>query len=297
MSKNRMQLSEDTTGKIAAEIGIKAWRALLEEVYTTPKPGLVDFYSQGAHKDMDIHTFQRSANALLPYFIYMAEQGYTLFCSPEELFCSVRGIGVLAEQAMYRATGGVNTHKGLIFTIGIFCAAAGRCLREENTFLTLESLLHMEQQMVSDTLKRELLSIYSGDAVSHGEKNLKKYGTAGVRGEAIRAYPAIVNLAIPTIQKGLVEKKPWNRIKLQTLFTLMSEVEDSNVISRHNPETLLEVKKEAKKFLENGGAYAEDAMERLYQMDMDYTKRNISSGGCADLLAAAIFLVLLLERW
>lgn len=121
------QLPEVTISPVAIEIGTKAWQALLEEVYTTPKPGLVDTWSCGAHTDMDVHTFERSAEALRPYFIRMAEQGYTLQCSPKELFAEIRKTGILAEQAMYRATDGVNTHKGLIFTLGIFCAAAGRC--------------------------------------------------------------------------------------------------------------------------------------------------------------------------
>lgn len=80
------QLPEVTISPVAIEIGTKAWQALLEEVYTTPKPGLVDTWSCGAHTDMDVHTFERSAEALRPYFIRMAEQGYTLQCSPKELF-------------------------------------------------------------------------------------------------------------------------------------------------------------------------------------------------------------------
>ena len=36
------QLPEVTISPVAIEIGTKAWQALLEEVYTTPKPGLVD---------------------------------------------------------------------------------------------------------------------------------------------------------------------------------------------------------------------------------------------------------------
>lgn len=254
MDKKFIHLSESGTERISAEIGRSAWRALVEEVYTTPKPGLVDFYSQGAHKDMDLHIFRKSADALLPYFTSMAEQGYTLLCTPEELFLKVRRTGVQAEEAMYQATGGVNTHKGLIFTMGVFCAAAGRCLREDKGALAVKPLINMEQSMVSGILQQELRSICAGEAVSHGEKNLKKYGTAGVRGEAIKGYPAVVNLALPTMQKGLAEKRDWNRIKLQTLFTLMGEVDDSNVISRHNPEVLSAVQKEAKQFLEKGGA-------------------------------------------
>lgn len=295
MSKS--QLVESKISQVAVEIGVRARKALLEEVVTTPKPGLVDFYSSGAHNDMDIHTFRKSADALFPYFIYMAEQGYTLLCTPQELFQAIRKTGIAAEQAMYQATDGVNTHKGLIFTIGIFCAVAGRCLREKNGEICLETLIQMEQEMVSDTLKKELLTIYTGNAVSHGEKNLKKYGRTGVRGEAIDGYPAVVNIAIPVMQKGLKEKKDWNRVKLQTLFVLMSEVEDSNVLARHNPQVLREVQKEAKYFIESGGAYSQNAIAKLCYMDTDYIRKNISSGGCADLLATAIFIVLLLERW
>ena len=40
--------------EIGEFIGNRAYRALLAEVYTTPKPGLVDLFSTGAHEDMDV---------------------------------------------------------------------------------------------------------------------------------------------------------------------------------------------------------------------------------------------------
>jgi len=306
---------EYAAGQIASEIGTKAWRALLEEVYTTPKPGLVDLYSCGAHKDMDVHTFERSADALRPYFIRMAAQGYTLRCTPEELFREIRRTGIAAEQAMYRATGGVNTHKGLIFTLGIFCAAAGRCRQEEllkkngvetdqherkcrensRGHFNLSELIHMEQQMTAETLKRELIQIKEGCAVSHGEKNLQEYGSTGIRGEAILGYPSVVNLALPVLRQGVKENREWNRVKLQTLLVLMSRTWDSNILSRQNPETLYQVHREALELLKRGGAYTANAVEKLCSMDADYIKRNISAGGCADLLATTIFLTMLLE--
>ena len=126
----------------AESIGRMAYQALLEEVYTVPKPGLVDPYSCGAHTDMDVQTFERSAEALYPWFVRMAYQGYQLTCTPEDLFREIRKTGMLAEEAMYRATGHVNTHKGMIFTLGIFSAAAGRCIQEDGT-VTLQSILRM----------------------------------------------------------------------------------------------------------------------------------------------------------
>ena len=146
-----VQTAEDIAKSIAEDIGTKAYYALLEEVYTTPKPGLVDLYSCGAHTDMNVQTFEKSAEALRPWFIRMAAQGYLLTCTREDLFVEIRKTGILAEKAMFHATGNVNTHKGMIFTLGIFCAAAGRCMKDYGE-IKLKTLIRTEQDMVSRIL-------------------------------------------------------------------------------------------------------------------------------------------------
>ncbi len=289
-----------TSEGLAVSIGTKAWRALLEEVYTTPKPGLVDLYSNGAHTDMDVSTFENSAHALKPYFIGMARQGQTLFCSDENLFTWIRQTGKAAEAAMYQATCGVNTHKGLIFTLGIYCAAAGRCIQRYG-YIFESGIREIQQSMTASVLTRELEEMRTGSfphgktPVTNGQKNLNRYGTSGIRGEAIRGYPALWNCALPEFRKGMKENRDFNLIKLQTLFKLMSCVEDSNVLSRHDPQTLSWVQNRARRFLKHGGAYAADAYAKLVLMDQEFIQENISSGGCADLLAAAIFMNMLLE--
>lgn len=293
-------ISKTLANHIAEDIGKKAYCALLEEVYTTPKPGLVDLYSNGAHSDMDVHTFERSAQALYPWFVQMAMQGYSFFGTPEELFLEIRKTGLEAEKAMYTATNGVNTHKGLIFTLGIFCAAAGRCSREYQRRVTLQKLIDMEQQMTSRILGLELLEIMersskSGTISTNGERNLLEYGASGIRGEAIQGYPSVIKLALPVLCQGMAEKRNRNKVKLQTLFTLMSSIQDSNILSRGNPEVLKQVQKEANDFLKKGGAYSENALQELMKMDKEYIRRNISAGGCADLLATVIFLEMFLK--
>lgn len=283
-------------GRIEAAIGTKAWMALLEEVYTTPKPGLVDMYSNGAHKDMDVHTFERSAGALKPYFIQMAYQGYSLCCTYEELFRQIRKTGMLAERAMYRATNGVNTHKGLIFTIGIYCAAAGRCIAERGR-ITAENLRGIQQDMTVRILEKEIceLKTREKEAETNGERNLRKYGAYGVRGEAIDGYRSVWGYALPVFCEGILEHRNYNDVKLQTLFVLMSRVQDSNILARHSRRTLKNVQEWAADFLRQGGAYRAGAVQKLLALDREYTRKNISSGGCADLLATTIFLSKLLE--
>ena len=158
-------------------IGNCAWNALIEEVNTTPKPGLVDLYSNGAHTDMDAETFRRSADALRPFFVQMAREGLSFDGSAEELFIGLRGVGIDAEQAMYAATGGVNTHKGAIFTFGIFCAAAGRCLKEQRA-LTALGLLEMEQEMTVRVLSMELEKLRGNTGMTGRETHDRAAGTA-----------------------------------------------------------------------------------------------------------------------
>lgn len=319
----------------AETIGYLAWKALIEEVITTPKPGLVDLYSNGAHTDMNVDTFRRSAEALRPFFALMAERGIQETGGPEELFRSLRKTGMEAEKAMYAATGGVNTHKGIIFTFGVFCAAAGRCIREKKE-LTPENLLYMQQEMTVRILKEEVEEIRrqtsgpeeekaairpaesgktgtcrqeegelpscepeaaeslaykpkSGE-LTHGENNMRRYGTSGIRGEAIDGYPGVFQIGLPVIREGFIRGEDWNLIKLQTLLSLMAKSEDSNILSRGGMEELKRVHAETAAFLESGGAYRPGAEDLLKEMDADYIRRNISPGGCADLLAAAVFI-------
>ena len=284
-------------GTYAHWIGDMAGSALLEEVYTAPKPGLVDPLSNGAHRDMNLLTFKRSTDALLPYFREFAETGIHMSEKPEGCFLKIRQIGIQAENAMYEATGQVNTHKGAVFTMGILCAAAGSCFKKYGQ-VSISSLIMQEQKMVRNILLNELDSIqFKNSKDTHGQKNLCTYGSRGIRGEAADGYPSVINLALPVIRQGKKEGRYWNLVKIQTLFTLMSQVEDGNILSRCRREGLKEVQKLSQEFLLTGGAYSQGAMEELIKLDTYFIHKNYSSGGCADLLAASVFLSEIEDAW
>lgn len=267
-----LNLKNKDVQKIVCKLGMLARKAMLDEVYTTPKPGLVDCCSNGAHTDMDVHTFQTSAEAITPYLIQMAEIGAGASSMNADTFADIRSVGIKAEQAMYDATAGVNTHKGMIFSLGILVTCAAYCLQKGYT-LTENTLFFLEQQLVRDTLQDEVRQVCVG----------------GVRSEAIFGYQSVRKMALPVFKEGILNHRDYNRVKLQTLFTLMCFVEDSNVIARRGTEMLETVRECAKKFLDEGGAYQDTAIEKLVQMDGYFINENISNGGCADLLAVTIF--------
>lgn len=76
--------------KDAAFIGSLATQSLLDEVCTTPKPGLVDRRNSGSHRDMDIFTFMASAAALQGYFTACARAGMANDRTPAETFAHLR---------------------------------------------------------------------------------------------------------------------------------------------------------------------------------------------------------------
>ncbi|RTL25794.1 MAG: triphosphoribosyl-dephospho-CoA synthase MdcB, partial [Rhodocyclaceae bacterium] len=113
----------------AARVGSLAIRALYREVELSPKPGLVSPADSGSHTDMDFRTFVRSLQSLRDYFPEIARVG-----AAGPSFEPLRQLGVAAEAKMLQATGGINTHRGAIFNIGLLCAAAGALHAEGRDF-------------------------------------------------------------------------------------------------------------------------------------------------------------------
>ena len=251
-----------------AEIARKAREALEREVLLTPKPGLVDAANCGAHKDMDKNAFLRSAAALEPWFLSMAERGKARFeAAPADLLPELRPIGLRAEQDMYAATGGVNTHKGALFSLGLLCAAAGH-LTANGQPLTEESLCTFCARMTAGITAREL----SGDD-THG---LAVHAAYGAKGEAESGFVSVRELALPWLSR--------ENGQLKALLSLISAVRDTNVLHRAGEEGLAWLQSRAKELLDNFSIPA------LEQLDRECIEKNISPGGCADLLAIAFFI-------
>lgn len=109
-----------------------ATRAMQAELYTTPKPGLVDRWDVGAHRDMDYNTFSRAITAIAPAFqevVRITAEADGEAVGPA-LFEKTRQSGLVAERAMFTATGGVNTHKGQIFVMVLLTTATAALRRE-----------------------------------------------------------------------------------------------------------------------------------------------------------------------
>lgn len=252
-----------------------AYQALIQEVCTTPKPGLVDLMNSGSHKDMDVHTFMSSANALRPYFYEAARIGAEGL-SPADTFAKLRAAGMAAENAMFAATGGVNTHKGAIFTMGLLCAAASR-----------EDVFGFCAAMTEGLTETDFAGITEENAVTAGQKLYAMYGITGIRGEAEKGYPAVKEIGLPVLKKGLEMGLSLNDAGCATLLHILCAVDDTNMIARGDLSFTWATVGSIIAMLKRVPYPTQAVLEAL---DAEFIYYNLSPGGSADLLAATYFL-------
>lgn len=265
---------------IESAIRRAALRGLYAELALYPKPGLVSFHDAGAHGDMNATTFVRSLFALRAYFAEMARAG-----SRSAEFAEMRRLAIDAEGRMMRATRGVNTHRGAIFILGMLAACAGAAHAERRSFG--DGVL---RDIARTRWTRELAVHAASRRASHGRQMAERHGAAGACGEAINGFPHVFDVALPALRDALARGAPAPMAQLHAFFSLLSVVDDTNVLYRRGPEGLDRVKRSAREFLVEGSVFARGAVGHALALHRAFSRERLSPGGSADLFSAAWFI-------
>ena len=249
-----------------------ATRALQAELDTTPKPGLVDKRDNGAHRDMDHALMLRSIRALHPYFIRLAQLGCS---SPQPPHDDIVRIGIEAERAMFEATGGVNTYKGALFSMGLAVVAAGGAALCHNTNAMSSSIAVLASRF----------PITKG---THGSEAKTKACLKGALDNARDGYRMLFEAWLPFYETCVESADPYALHK--TLLRIMCDLDDTNIVYRTSLATMLQVKEESKLLLQSFSVMG------LETMNSKFIRCNISPGGSADMLSLVVFLYSVLRK-
>ncbi len=242
-----------------------AERALRLELDTTPKPGLVDRRDNGAHKDMDYALMSKSISALRPYLTRLAVE------SAKDIDpAKIKEIGIEAEKAMLKATGGVNTHKGALFCIGLSVAAASNLASATGS---------VEAYSFKELVSRAASEIPAARG-THGAEAKRSFKAVGALENARAAYPELFADWLPYYRS--LEGDPFRCHK--TLLHIMTTLDDTNILHRRGAEGLAHAEAEAARLLED---FSESGLSSL---NKDFIRENISPGGSADMLSLTIFI-------
>lgn len=242
-----------------------AERALRMELDTTPKPGLVDRRDNGAHKDMDYALMSKSISALRPYLTRLALE------SAKDIDpAKIKEIGIEAEKAMLKVTGGVNTHKGALFCIGLSVAAASNLASATGS---------VQAYSFKELVSRAASEIPSARG-THGAEAKRSFKAVGALENARAAYPELFVDWLPYYRS--LEGDPFRCHK--TLLHIMTTLDDTNILHRRGAEGLAHAEAEAARLLED---FSESGLSSL---NKDFIRENISPGGSADMLSLTIFI-------
>jgi triphosphoribosyl-dephospho-CoA synthase len=271
-------------GYVADHVAAAAANALLAELETWPKPGLVSHVDSGSHTDMDASTLRASVVAIAPFYGHLAVAG-----AAGSGMNRFRKIGLEAERAMLAATGGVNTHRGAIFGLGLLCAAAGavwcgtaRAGRQWRANVLGATV----RQRWGQAILRGPIPLHS-----HGTKALLEFGAGGARAQAAAGFPHALDIGLPVLRLGrrLAPDDP-EAARVQGFFAILASMDDTNLLHRGGGAGLRFAQETAAGFLGQGGVEQAEWRERAAAIHHAFVARRLSPGGCADLLAITLFL-------
>jgi triphosphoribosyl-dephospho-CoA synthase len=277
----RNQLSRPQSHRLSDLIADTAYRALMAELAAWPKPGLVSYVDSGSHSDMNAAMLQESAEVLRPFFAELALAG-----SEGRSMNSLRAIGVRAEATMLAATGGVNTHRGTIFGLGLLCAAAGLAAEfDGDILLSPQKLGCIVASNWGEDIRRGPIPLHS-----HGSSALRRYGAGGARAEAAEGFRSLYQIGLPALRLGrALAPRDASAGPVQACFALIATIRDTNILHRGGIDGAIYATNAAAAFLCGGGVGAADWQEQAAAVHAGFVARRLSPGGCADLLAMTLF--------
>lgn len=313
-------------GMLVDEVVSMAGKASSFELMVSMKPGLVTYTDSGSHSDMDRFTFVKSQASLLSYYrdAFLAGRD-----DSDKAIVNLRLEGMEAEQRMFRATDGVNTHRGWIYIAGILSAAAGRISASmlrgdalsnleneeplQNRTVDMAALLSEMSASIAHALEESLGSSF----FENTRKAMKEHRSvppavtenstshphlAGVRKEAVSGFPSIINVGVPILTRALKRGDEDNLAGQRALFALLAAAEDTTLVKRGGSTAIphirryvlealdLEDEYEAAALICSALALGEEALHaHLKTLSEYFIDRRLSCGGVADLLAGSYF--------
>lgn len=265
---------------LAEQLADLAVAALIDEAELSPKPALVDRRSSGAHQDMHLGLMQASALALWPAFEQMAEAAIELGEVGQPLREALGRLGREGEADMLRTTGGVNTHRGAIWALGLLVAAvvlepddlspAGICLRAARLALIDDRQVKAQ--------------------ASNGREAARRFGVLGAREQAQQGFPAVTQFGLVQLQRSRAQGSGEQNARLDALLAIMTTLGDTCVLHRAGLEGLQAMQQGAQRVLDAGGSASLAGRRQLQLLDRELLGLNASPGGAADLLAACLFI-------
>lgn len=263
----------------ARQLAKLATDALLAEARLTPKPGLVDQRGSGAHDDLNLALMERSAHSLGSTFNCLALQSW-LRQPDVALRRDIGRIGREGERDMMTATGGVNTHRGAIWALGLLVSAAAMLGGKGDVSALTKQAAALASIDDPEQPRR----------FSNGSRVVQRFKVPGAREQAQLGFPHVCQYGLPQLRRSRAAGYAEEVAQLDALLAIMTALTDTCVLSRGGKRALNTMQRGSLQVLATGSSGTEAGRKALTELEQRLLRYNASPGGAADLLAATLFL-------
>ena len=125
------------------------------------------------------------------------------------------------------------------------------------------------------------------EKLTAGQKLYLHHGFPGIRGEVAAGLPGVMENALPAFRDGLKKGRSRNDAGSVALLHLIARDTDTNMMARGGVELAHEAAEKAAGLLKTKPL---PDMADIAALDDWFIQKNLSPGGCADLLAVTYFL-------
>lgn len=247
------------------DIAEAAVNALGVHARLTPNPGRVD------GRGTSVALLVASAESLREPLWQCAEAARSLPLGPE-LRARLGEIGREGERRVREITGGVNTHRGALWTLGLLAAGAAVTAGADSA-ASFAALL----ARIPDPLS---------PARPH-------HDVRGPVGEARSGFPHVIRIGLPALRASRRRCDTPDTAALNALIAIMAKLDDTCVARRGGPGAQRLVHRRARDIMRAGGCGTADGRHRLESLCEEAEDAGLSMGGSGDLLTATLFLDLL----
>lgn len=247
--------------------------AMKEQLAATPKPGLVDQESSGAHLDLDYPLMIDAIDALTPHLVTFGQTGlFTADQADDKVSDIMQKVGIAALEEVREVSQGANALKGTAFCLGLFITAYYRVFRLHAGEVTVGELIDQIARLAAP-IKRE--------KDSHGAFVAESYHVEGALGEAQAGYRQWLTEGL-----WLYRHMQGEHREVRLLLYIMARLDDSCVYHRVGGGLAEDVKTIANHLYEHFN------IEDVRTACRYFERCHISTGGCGDILT----LVLLADK-
>ncbi|MDO5738488.1 MAG: triphosphoribosyl-dephospho-CoA synthase [Eubacteriales bacterium] len=279
--------------------------ALRLELYTAPKPGLVDRHNSGAHRDLSYEIMA----ADIPLVVSQARLALNLAKARPQLdslaaFNALRSNGQRLESKL--GGGKTNTYKGLVFAFSFLAYDLELIIKEADNCTEFISSWRKQISCLAEFAQKDYREANRDFMSGFGYQAKLIHGRNGAREEALWAYPLVFEEALRLYAQGIGRGLSQESAALLCLMLFISKLSDSNLYKRigYRQARLWQVKVGKKLRVLRDNLNNEDAGENtielvryMTELDRRFIEQNASPGGAADHLAILFFVVEILKQY